>query len=68
MVITVRDGRKVWPMCPECGCRVFYHRLWGAEYLAHLLHDKDTDRRGHRCSRIGDWWQVPDEIKRLVNA
>jgi len=65
---TVRNGQKVWPYCEECGCRVFYHRLWGAEYLAHKLKDKETDKQGHRCSEIGNWWKVDDNIRSLLGV
>lgn len=64
----VREGRIVWPTCPECGCRLFYHKLWGAEYLAHKLKDRGTDARGCKCAMILDWWPVPDKVRGLIGV
>lgn len=59
----IRDGKRVWPYCPECGCRVFYHKLWGAEYFAHALKDATKDRQNHKCSLIDGWMHVTPEMK-----
>lgn len=57
MMYQVRDGKRVAPTCPECGCRIFFHRLWGISYYAHKLNsDATRDARGHDCPALHDWW------------
>ena len=64
MVTNVRNGQIVWPACPECGCRLFYHRLWGVSYLAHKLRDTEHDARGCKCSLVGEWWEATDQLNK----
>lgn len=55
----VRDGKKVAPTCPECGCRlttfedIYYH--W-------LNKDLDRDARGHKCSLLNSWWESAQDF------
>jgi hypothetical protein len=58
MVVTVRDGKKVWPMCPECGCRL---EIFENGDLFHFISDDSyqgeyTDARGCKCSLIDHTW------------
>lgn len=62
----VRDGRIVWPTCSECGCRIFYHKLWGMEYLAHKLKDINTDAGGHKCDALHEYWPITENIRDRV--
>ena len=54
-VFTVRNGQRVWPTCPECGCRLEY--LENGMFI-NLLHFGlgPKDARGHACSYIDDEW------------
>lgn len=71
-VNTVRDGQIVWPTCPECGCRVFYHRLWGLEYLAHKLDGMGKDAMGHTCSLLHEYWPmdhtISDRVRNIIGV
>jgi hypothetical protein len=58
-MITVRDGKKVWPTCPECGCRLdiislSYEDLILAQHFfdGHL----DKDARGCICPLVNETW------------
>jgi hypothetical protein len=51
----VRDGQKVWPTCPECGCRLEILENYLFVTLRHFgLGRKDA--RGCACSYIDDEW------------
>jgi len=51
MITQVRDGKKVWPTCPECGCR-----LMEMPICNHLKHfrgkDFDRDAKGCKCPEL----------------
>lgn len=63
----VRNGQKVWPYCPECGCRLAItyedndwpmvdHFGWG-----------NKDERGHECSLIGKGWITsPESVAHIL--
>lgn len=68
---TVRDGRKVWPYCTECGCRleidqVAAYYFEGHHTLAHFNggwgKNSWVDARGHSCSKITNKWIVPFKV------
>lgn len=59
MVNMVRDGKKVWPTCPECGCRYEITKMASPSWnddgwtLAHFEGEtEDRDARGHLCELI----------------
>jgi len=59
MPITVRDGQRVWPTCPECGCRL--QKLSG--FLLTHFHNEDEDKeeydaRGCKCSLVHEIWEI----------
>ena len=55
----VREGQKVWPMCPECGCRL---NIFTNSMFATLRHFEgnlfDRDARGCKCERLNSEWTV----------
>jgi hypothetical protein len=64
MPITVRDNQKVWPTCPECGCRLNTDAFaFMAEWvgLSHFGTDKEKDARGCKCSLVNKWFWLPEE-------
>lgn len=57
MPITVRDGKKVWPTCPECGCRL--QRVAG--FWGHFIgKESDNDARGCKCKYVSTLWDLND--------
>jgi hypothetical protein len=46
---TVRDGKKVWPTCPECSCRLDNK----GDMFFHFGKDWFRDARGCKCSYTG---------------
>lgn len=69
---TVRDGRRVWPYCPECGCRLsikkdgpkYWVQHWWGEVtrvssVESIVHN---DRRGHSCSKLLEFWMLEKEV------
>lgn len=69
---TVRDGRKVWPYCSECGCRLHiavpyvlkpldpYVSPHDTVYLWHFDGDvRDRDAKGCQCSLIETMYTLP---------
>jgi hypothetical protein len=65
-MLTVRDGQKVWPYCEECGCRLntkngIIQHWWGEhEYQPNHVVVLKSDARGHKCSKLIDFWIVDD--------
>jgi hypothetical protein len=57
MPVTVRDGQKVWPTCPECGCRL---RNLSGFILTHFHNDEDEehDARGCKCPLVNEMWEI----------
>lgn len=66
MVTMVRDGKKVTPTCPSCGCRLKTFS-WSDNYFRHFpdggeqfkLHPDDEnghmvfkDAKGHACPKV----------------
>jgi hypothetical protein len=49
MVNVVRDGQKVWPTCPECGCRLNIEVMEEWTCLSHFGMDSEKDARGCIC-------------------
>lgn len=60
-VMTVREGRKVWPFCGECGCRLDMTPLkYGNMTLVEHFNGEcdNIDARGCRCSNINRIWHL----------
>ena len=67
MVEFVRNGQKVWPTCPECGCRL---EMDGdttepdSEIIVyHYQYHPDRDARGHKCNLLSDYWLWTNDLK-----
>lgn len=57
MIITVRDGQKVWPTCAECGCRL----QKAAGYWIHFIGEVEgKDARGCICKYVNSLWKIDD--------
>jgi len=58
----VRDGKRVAPTCPECGCRlkVIYgeRKIWGenAYFYSHFEGLDSRDARGCLCTEISTYY------------
>lgn len=48
----VREGKKVWPTCTECGCRL------NVEESGKVYHygEGPKDAKGHTCSLVSTAW------------
>lgn len=59
----VRDGKKVWPTCPKCGCRL---EIFENNFFVNLRHFGlgQYDARGCKCTHIDREWTFP---KRTVS-
>lgn len=59
MYRVVRDGKRVWPYCVECGCRLQVNTDYYDEKptLSHFLNEWKVgrDAREHPCSYINDF-------------
>lgn len=59
----VRDGKRVWPYCSDCGCRLRYAKKSDSEFVFwHFGVDsfnRIEDQRGHYCKSIGKQWIIP---------
>lgn len=55
-----RDGKKVWPQCPDCGCRL--KRISGYLWAHFMIEEKDveTDARGCKCISLHKLWEIVD--------
>ena len=53
----IRNSQKVWPTCPECGCRL---EIFENSVFVTLKHFDgnlvDKDARGCKCISINDEW------------
>jgi len=61
----VRDGKQVAPTCPECGCRLFKDETNSWFHFTDI-DNVDKDSRGHICSLVNDWWELPHKNKYLT--
>lgn len=61
---SVRDGKRVWPYCSECGCRLAidknnFYTVDGYHLLNHWSgigwHE---DARGHTCPKFYRTWLI----------
>lgn len=55
METVVRDGKKVWPTCPECGCRL---EEFHPNRFAHFQGRLWRDARGCECSLYMTFYKV----------
>jgi hypothetical protein len=55
-VYQVRDGKKVWPTCPSCGCRLEFLENGMFINLTHFWGGSGKDAIGHACEYIDDEW------------
>jgi hypothetical protein len=61
MMLTIRNGQKVWPYCPECGCRLAVTEFIHQEGIAQVTHfgwQVDRDPRGCLCSKVNESYYV----------
>lgn len=55
----VRNGQKVWPTCPECGCRLDIVDDGAVYFFWHFTHRYNPwyqDARGCKCSNLFEHW------------
>lgn len=62
----VRNGQKVWPTCPDCGCRlqivddgpkyILWHFLGKVTHVSLTEQKWHTDARGCKCPSLVDFW------------
>lgn len=62
MVNIVRDGQKVWPTCPECGCRLNLGFMEEFTCLFHFGESSEIDARGCSCSLLHKFFWVDTEL------
>lgn len=64
----VRDGKRVVPTCPECGCRLgsFEDTWYHFSARGELLPDKDA--RGCRCPLLLNGFDVIDPNGKFDNG
>jgi hypothetical protein len=70
MVQFVREGQRVWPTCPECGCRL---DTQGDTFLpdddlilTHFDGPSYKDARGHKCALLNAvWLWSPSQVMRV---
>lgn len=71
----IRDGKRVWPTCSKCGCRLQI-KADGPKYmLSHFIGESTkvsynevvwhTDARGCKCPALIDFWMI--EKKQLAH-
>lgn len=67
---SVRNGQKVAPTCPECGCRLGY--IWFDNLYVHYMSTESwlsfnptRDAKNHLCSMVGYIWKGNGDIKPL---
>jgi hypothetical protein len=70
---TVRNGQKVWPFCPECGCRLSITQITIKTVeklrIEHYSFGIRLDERGHDCLLIGsEWFVLPETLSYLFNG
>jgi len=53
-VYEVRNGQRVWPTCPDCGCRLEFLENGMFINLRHF--GWPVDAKGHKCEYIDDEW------------
>lgn len=56
----VRDGKRVVPTCPECGCRLKYNE--SVDSWSHIFGTGYDDSRGHKCGHLGVFWVRKDNL------
>lgn len=59
MITMVREGKKVWPTCPNCSCRL---EIFENDFFINLRHFfvvGDKDARGCKCSHVDSEWTYP---------
>jgi hypothetical protein len=54
-VYQVRNGQRVWPTCPSCGCRLEFLENGMFINLRHFGAIQE-DARGHKCEYLEDEW------------
>lgn len=57
MIEDIREGRKIWPCCVSCGCRLDITELSGSHnvMLQHFFGShEDRDARGCLCPLINE--------------
>jgi len=64
----VRNGQKVWPTCPDCGCRLqiindgpnymLWHFLGKITNVSPTHQIWETDARGCKCMSLVEFWIV----------
>lgn len=58
----VRDGQRVAPTCPECGCRL--HSIGSKERPAFShFYGYRADAQGHNCKYLSVLWLTNEENK-----
>ena len=70
MPSSIRDGKRVWPTCDECGCRLNLYiedSKWTS--MRHFgLHYK-KDARGCTCSQVNtEFFIKTEEIEHIVGV
>jgi len=70
MVNLVRDGKKIWPTCEECGCRLQKSPSESNVplILNHFGSDPHQDARGCRCKNLWLGWLVMGETYITLTA
>lgn len=59
MPTQVRNGQKVWPTCPACGCRLDIIDDGLAYFLWHFPHKYnflEVDAKGCKCVNLYEHW------------
>lgn len=59
----VREGKRVAPFCPECGCRLGQFEDMWYHFVPENTVYVERDARGHKCSLVNNFWELPQENK-----
>jgi len=62
-MLTIRDGRRVWPYCSECGCRLEIFENDVFLTFRHFGSSENLDARGCLCSRISLEWSIDKGLR-----
>ena len=69
MVNLVREGRRVWPTCSECGCRLDISVVDEWACLTHFGLEDEKDARGCFCPIVNQrTWVITRSIEHIIGV
>lgn len=69
MVNYIRDGKLVWPTCPECGCRLDMYAMEEWTDCMHFGPNNMVDARGCFCSLVNEHlWIETNKVTHIIGV